>query len=170
MHAACVNAQIFPNPLSPPSKPSTISQQPPVLLLFSLVTVWRWQCGATTACAIPLGRHSTGKGLQGIISLKINDSTAASAGMHSESCSEYDSAPNIDLQCAPLRLNSSKNRIEQLLETLKQHHVSWHPCIQHFWDMSWFFTLSISTFSGHQLAKKKSPLFNQWKEFLLKFD
>lgn len=115
------------------------------------------------------GTASTGKGLQGIISLQINNSTAASDGRHSQSCSEYDSAPNTDLECESLRLNSSKNRIEQLLETSKLHHVSWHPCIQHFGDMSCFFTLSISTFSGHQLAKK-SPLFNQRKDFLLKFD
>lgn len=112
--------------------------------------------------------------VQWIMTLTINNIAAndwSTHRIHSQSFAQSMILLLRDLECGPPRPYSSKNRIWQLLETLKLHHlshVSWHPCIQHFWDMSCFLLYLYQHIQDTNL--EKSSLLNQWKDFSLKFD
>lgn len=82
-------------------------------------------------------------------------------------CLRHDSVPKTDLESVPLKPNSSNNSIEQLLETLKLHHLS---CVSRDSKFNTsgtrptFFTSSIITFSGHQLEWEKKKKEKKKKE------
>lgn len=156
--------------------PATISEQPPTAAVVFPVPVRLGQFRDENVLpnlfhsAVQAQPLQTNYWVQWIISLTISNNTAASdwsiQGMHSKSCSEYDSAPNTGLECGSLRPNSSNNRIQQLLETLKLHHlshVSWYPCIQHFWDMSCFLLYLYEHFQD--ISLQKIPTFKPMERF-----
>lgn len=82
-------------------------------------------------------------------------------------CLRHDSVPKTDLECVPLKPNSSNNSIEQLLETLKLYRLS---CVSRDSKFNTsgtrptFFTSSIITFSGHQLEWEKKKKEKKKKE------
>lgn len=161
--------------------PATIPQQPPSAPVVFPVPVTLSQFRDDNVLpnlfhsavqAQPLQANYWG---QWIISLTIINNTAASDWsihrMDSKSCSKYDSTPNTGLECGSLRPSSSNNRIQQLLETLKLHHlshVSWYHVSNTFGTCPVFYFIYMNIFRTS--ACKKSPLLNQWKDLSLKFD